>query len=106
MAGSMKDQINGIYQPPQAHARHSDPSTSHEAARGVTGKLSEKQKAVYGLFVVRREMTDLDICDYFKGPESTYRKRRTDLAGMGLVRDSGRKMMQRGSNRIIWEIVT
>lgn len=102
--GSMKDQLSGLYVD-RAHARATDPSTSHEAAGNVTKKLSDIQKSVLGLFEVRREMTDADIHDYFGGKESTYRKRRTDLAAMGLVRDSGRKRMQDGSNRIIWEIV-
>jgi hypothetical protein len=98
--GSMKDHWD-----PSVLVRPTDPDTSHQAAAKVTKKLTGIRLAVMDLFRVRREMTDMDLQLYFGGPESSYRKRRTELVEMGLVRDSGRKVMQKGSNRIIWEIV-
>lgn len=90
---------------PRAHTRAGDPSTSFDAARKVDARLLEKQKRVYDIFVAHREMTDLQLQDYCGDAGSTYRTRRAELVALGLLRDSGRKLRQDGSLRIVWEIV-
>jgi hypothetical protein len=91
---------------PVAHARRTDPSTSHEAAAEVTKKLTAYQESVMNLFLIRGEMTDVDLQNYYGlSAGSTFRTRRSELVKMGKLRNSGRKRVQDGSNRIIWEIV-
>lgn len=104
--GSMKDLFGDVPYEPAAHARRTDPSTSHEAASKFTAKkLTEIQQQVLLLFKSRRELTDLDLQQAFNFSGSTHRTRRSELVERGLVRNSGRKKFQDGSNRIIWEIV-
>jgi len=72
-----------------AHARRTDPMTSHEAAWSL-GDLSEKQGRVLALFDARTLATDAQLrADYRRvyGPvaESTVRTRRRELQDLGLV---------------------
>lgn len=116
--GSMKDLLGDAPytapDPPKAHARRSDPSTSHEAAaKHTAASLTEKQQIVLAAFRERRQMTDADLQDHLRSigiikdgkNGSTYRTRRGELVDLGRVRNSGRRKHQEGSNRIIWEIV-
>lgn len=99
--GRIKDDLFS----PRAHARATDPGTSHAAAAGVTKKLTAIQEQVLLLFKVRREMTDLDLQAAFGTGRSTHRTRRRELVDLGYLRDSGRTKHQEGSNRVIWEII-
>lgn len=114
--GKMKDLFDDtLFEPdepepeaaePKAHARRTDPSTSHEAARKFTAKkLTEVQEQVLLLFKTRRELTDWELEQAFNFSGSTHRTRRSELVERGLVRNSGRRKFQANSNRIIWEIV-
>lgn len=89
----------------EAHTRWSDPDTSFEAADKVTPKLKKIQTEVYLLFKAKVRMTDLELQRAFGSSGSTHRTRRAELVELGLIRDSGKRVKQDGSNRIIWEIV-
>ena len=72
-----------------AHARRTDPMTSHEAAWSL-GDLSEKQGRVLALFDARTVATDAQLRAHYQqvyGPvaESTVRTRRRELQDLGLV---------------------
>ena len=72
-----------------AHARRTDPMTSHEAAWSL-GDLSEKQGRVLALFDARPLATHAQLrADYQRihGPvgESTVRTRCRELQDLGLV---------------------
>lgn len=98
---------------PQAHARSTDPSTSHRAAASISAaRLRESQEEVlrvlrdYGplcdcdLLTTYRETSELEQSD------SGIRTRRAELVARGLVRDSGVRL-RLPSNRatIQWEAV-
>lgn len=73
----------------RAHARRTDPMTSHLAAWSL-GDLSEKQRRVLTLFGGRPLATDAQLrTDYqmVYGPvaESTVRTRRRELQDLGFV---------------------
>lgn len=89
-----------------------DHSTSIEAAEKVEQRLSELMTAVLGVLrsfpggltdsELRSEMIRRGWQD---GPESTYRKRRTDLATLGLVIETGeRRENERGSREKVWVV--
>jgi hypothetical protein len=91
-----------------AHARNTDPETSHAAASSV-GDLRPRQVAV--LDVLRRcgPCHDEAIAAFYTGPPqspSGLRTRRRELVDAGLVRDSGdRARLQTGRQSIVWEVV-
>lgn len=92
-------------------ARRSDPDTSWEAARSVT-KVTEKQEAVLGLFRAFGHMTDEQAWQSYKGwlrmsetpmSVSGFRTRRAELVAMGLLRDSGLRVVgSTGRKMIVW----
>ena len=91
----------------RAKARHSDPDTSHDAARSLSaGKLRASQKAVLGHFRKFGPMTDTDLVNVYVGsPQSRsgLRTRRSELVDRGLVEDTGaRKKLPTGRNAIVW----
>jgi hypothetical protein len=49
--------------------------------------------------------TDLDIQRAFNDQTSTYRTRRAELVKQGKVRDSGHRMVQLASRRVLWKLV-
>jgi len=94
----------------KANARHSDPHTSHDAARSLSpDKLRDSQKAVLGHFRKFGPMTDTDLVNMYVGPpqsRSGLRTRRSELAGRGLIEDTGaRKRLPTGRNAIVWRAV-
>ena len=98
--GGMKDTLCGLY-------RSGDPDTSKLAAFRASYKITEIQGRV--LECIKNSTngaTDYDIQQYFEDDRSTYRTRRAELVAMGRVRDSGARLLQAGSKRIIWEYVT
>ncbi len=90
-----------------AHARSTDPDTSHEAARSV-GKIRESQQAIFAFLREYGAHTDEEIWETFEHSgisPSGARTRRSELVTMGLVRDSGqRKRLQTGRRAIVWEV--
>ena len=91
----------------KAHARASDPHTSHDAARSLSpAKLRDSQKAVLGHFRKFGPMTDTDLVNLYVGsPQSRsgLRTRRSELVDRGLVEDTGaRKKLPTGRNAIVW----
>jgi hypothetical protein len=107
--GGMKDLFGDTpYQEnnPSTLTRRTDPSTSREAAEKIVTKLRPLQQQVYAVMKAAgpEGLTDLDLESKCGSHGSTYRTRRSELTGKGLIVDTGRKRLQRGSYRIIWAI--
>lgn len=94
------------------NARHTDPSTSHEAARSITTEqLTETQSAILQL-LSSRSMTDeqirrshnLGVADGVWSPasESGLRSRRAELVARGLVEEKDRDKTRFGRSTIVW----
>jgi hypothetical protein len=108
------DQTGDIFAytpPPEAHARHSDPETSHEAAECVSPHVQRMQRAVLefaGFAVSADGFTDVSMNRYFQTTGSSYRSRRAELVEKGLIRDSGERHTYgengKGRRHIIWQI--
>lgn len=101
----------------QAHARTTDPATSHAAAASITpDKLRESQRVVLAFLKVRGPMTDTDLVELWQHyrlrewndqSPSGLRTRRRELVAAGLVRDTGRRQrLDTGRKAIIWEAVS
>ena len=94
-------------------ARSTDPQTSADAARSVTG-LREKQKAVLRVFDAYGPQTLGELVQSYRylslklprQSDSGIRTRCSELVAMGLVRDTGlRRKMSTGRMAIVWEAV-
>jgi hypothetical protein len=92
---------------PAAHARSSDPQTSHDAARSVKD-ISKAQRHVM-MALNREPMTDEQISSWMYEwlgsliSPSGARTRRAELVAMGLVEDSGQRgKTKAGRATIIW----
>lgn len=99
---------------PKAHARQTDPETSHEAAGSLDGTaIRDSQRGVLRLFETFGPMTDEEmvaraqVCG-IKQSRSGLRTRRNELTNdfePPLIRDSGeRKRTESGRNAIIWRV--
>lgn len=91
-----------------ARARHSDPSTSHEAACAISASLPQKQVAVLR-FAARRGdqgFIDPELQANFADHSSTYRTRRAELASAGYIENTGDKRRDGAAGRrhIVWRI--
>lgn len=92
---------------PIAHARLTDPDTSHDAAGTV--KVRRSQLEVYGLLSMGPG-TDSDVYDRavlngIRISASGCRTRRAELVRMGYVRDTGvRVFLLSGRRSIVWEV--
>lgn len=90
-----------------AHARGSDPRTSHLAAKAVSPSLTELQGQVesFALSCGRHGFTDRDLARHFGDSGSTMRSRRAELTRRGVIEDSGRRTKPEGSGRlhIVWK---
>lgn len=85
-------------------ARNTDIDTSHAAAVSVESQLTTLQGDVLGAFKLHRRLTDLRLNEIFKDrgyAESTVRKRRSELAELGYVKDSGDRI----GRHAVWELV-
>ena len=81
-----------------AHARSTDPQTSHEAARTVN--VTKGQQTVLNEFLMYHELTDealiealqvrQDSCPDAKLSDSGARSRRAELVAIGILKDTGR----------------
>jgi hypothetical protein len=79
-----------------AHARATDPQTSHEAARSV--KVSRGQQIVLNEFLLYHYLSDEQLiealkirqssCPDVKISDSGARSRRAELVAMGILKDS------------------
>jgi hypothetical protein len=93
----------------KAHARRSDPDTSHASAAAFTeDRLTQIQRDVLDFFRSHGRATDEDIEDALSSKHpafSTLRKRRTDLVQRGFLRDTGERRLNRNNRKmIVWEI--
>lgn len=82
----------------RAHARASDPQTSHEAAAAVTPGLPALQASVeVSALRFPDGFTDIDLIESRRdlGP-STVRTRRCELAARNIILDSGRRAVPEG----------
>ena len=90
------------------HARHSDPETSHEAAKSIR-LVSQTQAGI--LQALLTPGTDVEIIERYrklshapKASDSGIRSRRAELVSRGIVKDSGRRaILESGRKAIIWE---
>lgn len=97
---------------PQAHARKSDPQTSHDAAASVQN-ISETQQAILNILKHRR-LTDEQIINRYrdspfslpKATDSGIRSRRAELVRIGKVRKANSDLGRTASGRAcaVWEI--
>ena len=108
--GGMKDLFGDtLFEERKPHqlTRASDPQTSYESAARVVPKLRELQRIVFETHQAHPGgLTDFDLENICGSHGSTYRTRRAELTEMGLLRDSGRKKLQNGRNRVVWQLVT
>jgi hypothetical protein len=105
-----------------AHARRTDPETSHEAAASLKSEtLSEQRARVYDHLKCYGPMTDTALLGGIHhsevgphgyipaGPKispSGLRTRRSELVRMGLVEDTGRReRLRSGRKAIVWRAV-
>jgi hypothetical protein len=90
-----------------AHARSSDPQTSHDAARSVTGStLKPSQVDTLAALRKRGPSTQAGIETLLAGQYSPSRIRTavSELRDANLVRDTGRKeRLPSGRMAIVWE---
>lgn len=106
----MIDQLDLIPQDGEAHARHTDPETSHEAAAAVEGDVATKmeQAVVNALQLNPQGLTTHELVDFTGIPYESITPRMSPLCRKNLVCDSGER---RRSNRkrkrmcIVWKAV-
>lgn len=97
----------------KAHARNTDPFTSHEAAASVVG-LRPKQLAVLDCLKLYGPAVDLQLLDLYRAhaeahgwPEqsdSGLRTRRCELAEKNLIRCVGTSILPSGRKALVWGI--
>jgi hypothetical protein len=90
----------------EAHARRTDPDTSHEAAAAVTPDLRELQAKVenFARSCGLEGFTDAEMEHWLKETGSTLRTRRSELTARNIVLDSGlrRTFGDSPRRRIVW----
>ena len=92
-----------------AHARRTDPTTSFEAAGSVKDTTKTQQ---FILKALRKPLTDVDLVSAYRAfksapvaSESGIRSRRAELVGLGLVRDTGKRVkLASGRHAIVWQV--
>jgi hypothetical protein len=94
---------------PEQGYRNEDLDTSKRAFKEQDPtRLSDRMKMILSYMRERGEKgtTDFDIRMRFgpDNPESSWRKRRSDLKKKGLVVDSGRRTVKDGSSVIVWVV--
>lgn len=97
---------------PVAHARTTDPETSHEAAASVEHLRVKQQEVLRCLQNMDGYGSDDEIAmfynrgDYVEQSPSGLRTRRKELQRAKLVRDSGKRTYNVRNRRVIvWELV-
>lgn len=91
----------------QAHARRTDPHTSHEAAAAATQGIERQRRLVNAFAQTRGERGFMDIELEEAHPlesDSGLRTRRSELTARNIIIDSGRRDRHGGSvrKRIVW----
>ncbi len=93
-------------------ARHTDPETSHDAAKSVKD-LTATQAAIVRILREHGPMVDQDLSLHYRvmahgkrapwAAESGIRSRRAELVELGLVVDTGaRQKLASGRQSIVW----
>lgn len=82
----------------EAHARATDPETSHEAAERV--RESRLEESTLGALLVLAGHTTQGIADYLKVPRDSISPRMAPLERRGLVRRTTRRI----AGRVVWEL--
>jgi len=110
------DRVEPVEPEPRAHARRTDPETSHAAAASLTpDTLRASQAAVLKVLEnYPQGLTDVDLVDnYGNGVRlglpfqsaSGIRSRRAELVAGGLVVDTGaRAVLPSGRKAIVWAV--
>ena len=100
----------------EAHARSTDPSTSHEAAASISSdKIRASQDAVLRLLLkYPGGMTDVDLvrrygeqrdAEFPPQSPSGIRTRRHELVELEKVRDTGwKRKLPSGRSAIVWDV--
>ena len=91
-----------------AHARTTDPQTSHEAAASIE-KTNLTQFYIW--LALKRPATDVELLERYRNDrnapqasDSGIRSRRSELVEAGMVEDSGlRQKLPSGRNAIVWK---
>ena len=94
--------------------RDGDHDTSIEAAKSIEDELSERQGLVLQVHAAHPAgLTDselralIDVRLGRAAPESTYRKRRTELTTLGLIEPTNlRRVNPKGSMECVWRLAT
>lgn len=95
---------------PIARARTGDLDTSHQAAEEVSTRILKLQADVLAYAVERGSpgFIDPDLNSYFGVHSSTYRTRRAELVGRGLIEDSGERVALdpdgKGRKHALWRV--
>lgn len=92
------------------NTRHSDPETSHEAAKSVS-RLADSYRIILDLLASFGPMNDEELIRLWKAhsqkpaSDSGIRSRRSELAAQGRVIDTGERVkMSSGRLSIVWGI--
>lgn len=92
-----------------AHARKTDPTTSHQAAASVKDVTSTQ---AFILKALRKPLTDVALVHAYRGyktapqaSESGIRSRRAELVALGKVVDTGARVkLPSGRHAIVWQV--
>ncbi len=92
-----------------AHARKTDPTTSHAAAASVKDITTTQE---FILMALTRPLTDVDLVTAYRAfksappaSESGIRSRRSELVALGKVVDTGdRQRLESGRHAIVWQV--
>jgi hypothetical protein len=92
--------------PPQGYRREDRDTSERAFTKQDTQKLSRRMETILAYLREKGSAgsTDYDIRMHFgpNDPESSWRKRRSDLTARGLVIDSGSRVIRNGSTVIVW----
>lgn len=99
-------------EPPTAHARRTDPQTSHDAARSVRD-LTAKQAMILAVLDSAGPCDFDDLIENYRDrglpaqSPSGIRTRVSELVARGLVEDSGdRSVLPSGRRAIVWRVAS
>jgi hypothetical protein len=97
---------------PRAHARRTDPVTSHEAAASITSeRIRQSQAMVLAELQSGGPCHDYELIRRLESQgrvvtRSGIQTRRCELVALGLVEDSGEKVrLETGRRAIVWRAV-
>lgn len=82
-----------------AHARRTDPATSHEAAAAVSMRVTDLELKVLAALVLRGPSTSHQLAEYMGESLVTVSPRMAPLEARGMVVRAGR-----ADRRTLWEV--